>query len=88
VEYARIMDKIVIPFRFGVFYDPEPSVSAPQDYYGGSLGFGIVMKKRLALDFAYQYRFADKVNGNELGIPGTRAKIRQHSLLSSLIFYF
>jgi len=88
VEYARIMGKIILPFRFGLYYDPEPSVGSPQDYYGGSLGFGIVMKNRLALDFAYQYRFADNVNGNELGVSGTTAKIRQHSMLSSLIFYF
>jgi len=91
VEYAKILSKTIIPLRCGIFYDPEPSIGAPQDFYGMSLGFGIVIN-RLAIDLSYQYRFGNEVNGNELGITeaptSIKGKIRQNSLLSSLIFYF
>jgi len=89
VEYVRILSKIILPFRCGVFYDPEPSIEAPQDSYGMSLGCGIVTNQ-LAIDFSYQYRFGNDVDGNELGMTNVpiKGKIRQHSLLSSLIFYF
>ena len=92
MEYAKILSKIVLPFRVGMFYDPEPSVGAPQDFYGMSVGCGIVTK-RLSLDFAYNYRFGNEVNAHELGISPRegvliRGKVRQHFLLSSLIFHF
>ena len=92
-EYAYVLDNlgIVLPFRVGVFYDPEPSVKAPQDFYGMSLGCGIA-GKRLALDFAYQFRTGPPVNSVELGFDkgqkSNEGKIQQHFLLSSLIFYF
>ena len=82
---------MIVPMRCGMFYDPEPSINAPQDFYGMSLGFGIVTN-RLAIDLSYHYRFGNEVNGNELGITeaptSIKGKIRQHSLLSSFIFYF
>lgn len=98
-EYAYVLDKsgIVLPFRAGVFYDPEPSVNAPQDFYGLSLGCGVA-DKRLALDFAYQFRTGTPVNALELGLypeqtlngwqKSNEGKIQEHFLLCSLIFYF
>lgn len=92
VEYAKIMNKIICPLRCGAFYDPEPSIGAPQDFYGVSFGFGIVTN-RLAIDFSYQYRFGDVISEVPTGDVNTglkiiKGKIQQHSLLSSLIFYF
>ncbi|MCL6582356.1 MAG: hypothetical protein K6U11_01840 [bacterium] len=96
VEYAYILDEkdlLVLPVRLGVFYDPEPSVKAPQDFYGLSCGFGIA-DKRFSLDFAYQFRTGTPVNSIELGLDpaqvinkGDEGKIRQHFFLTSLIFY-
>jgi len=94
-EYAYVLDKlgIVLPFRAGVFYDPEPSVNAPQDFYGLSLGCGVA-DKRMALDFAYQFRTGNPVNSVELGLgpddkgqTSNEGKIQEHLLLCSLIFY-
>jgi len=92
-EYAYVLDKlgIVLPFRAGVFYDPEPSVKTPQDFYGLSLGCGVA-DNRLALDFAYQFRTGAPVNSVELGLnkgeKPIEGKIQEHFFLSSLIFYF
>ncbi|MEW5801801.1 MAG: hypothetical protein AB1847_06805, partial [bacterium] len=99
-EYAYILDKsrMVLPFRFGVFYDPEPSVKAPQDFYGISLGCGVA-DRRIALDIAYQFRWGTPINSVELGLDSgqvglnseqgrNEGKFEQHFLLASLIFYF
>ncbi|MGA1874044.1 MAG: OmpP1/FadL family transporter [bacterium] len=93
VEYTKILDKVIIPFRFGVFYDPEPSVGSPQDFYGVSFGCGVVINSRIAIDTAYQYRFGREISGNELGFESAiptamKGEIHQHSFLSSLIYYF
>jgi long-subunit fatty acid transport protein len=92
-EYALILDKpkITIPLRFGLFYDPEPSVNAPQDFYGVSGGFGIA-DDRLSLDFAYQFRTGKQVSPHELDITALPTEgggvIKQHLFLCSLILYF
>ena len=87
-EYLFILEEkdIVIPIRTGIFYDPEPSEGSPKDFYGFSLGSGIVYKK-LIFDMAYQFRWGDDVDtGNS--IATSDADISQHLFLASLIFHF
>jgi len=79
--------KYVIPFRGGLFYDPAPAEGSPDDFYGFSLGTGIVMGK-FVFDLAYQYRFG-KDTGSHI-LPGLKFSqdIREHTLYSSLIVHF
>jgi long-subunit fatty acid transport protein len=86
-EYLFIRGKNVFPVRFGLFYDPEPTKDNPDDYYGFTVGLGFV-RGRIAVDAAYQYRFGKNVSGDMAAIPGTSARITQHSGMLSVIYYF
>lgn len=96
IEYIKLIKSIILPIRFGIFYDPEASVkkNESRNFYGVSIGSGITILNRLALDFAYQYRYSKGVNAHDLyvHIPNVPSKIdadvKQHFLFSSIIFYF
>ncbi len=86
-EYLFIKPTTVIPVRAGLFYDPEPSPGAPQNFYGFSLGSGF-MWERLVFDAAYQYRWGNDVDGIAIGVPNTKADVKQHLVLASAIWHF
>ena len=86
-EYLFIRERIVIPARAGIFYDPQPAEGSTEDYFGFSLGSGIIYKS-VAIDAAYEFRFGRDVNGAVIGIPSTRADVYQHKFLLSAIYYF
>jgi len=78
----------VIPVRGGVFYDPESKQGDPEDFYGISLGSGVAYKKFL-FDVAYEFRWADNVDGDRLINTGdTEIDVRQHSIPTSVIIHF
>ncbi len=76
----------VYALRAGLFYDPEPAQGHPNDFYGFSVGGGIAFKDRIAIDFAYIYRFGDNVE--IAGLPQAEGDVRQHRFLVSTIIYF
>jgi long-subunit fatty acid transport protein len=86
-EYLLFKKGRHIPLRSGIFYDPEPAEGGVDDFFGASIGTGIAGKD-FAFDIAYQYRFGEK-RGIE-GMLGKRigTKVKQHSIYSSIIFYF
>lgn len=86
-EYLFILEKTVIPVRFGFFTDPVPSQKNPETFVGFALGSGISLGP-LILDFAYQFRTRGEVGGDSLGMPGSSAGISQHNFLVSAIFHF
>lgn len=86
-EYLIICQNTVIPLRCGLFYDPEPSEKSPEDFYGFTLGTGISIGD-LIVDFAYQFRYGDDVEGEVLDIPSTKADVTQNLLLLSAIYHF
>ena len=83
-EYLFITEKTLIPARFGLFYDPEPAAGHPKDYYGVSVGTG-VMLGRVVLDCCYIYRWARDVKAE---IPDTKKDDAQHNFLMSMIIHF
>jgi long-subunit fatty acid transport protein len=87
-EYLFINQKrkIVVPFRAGIFYDPEPSHGHVNDFYGVTVGSGIAYKKTI-FDIAYQLRWRQDADTGNL-IPTSRADVMQHLLLTSFIFHF
>jgi long-subunit fatty acid transport protein len=89
-EYLFLMPEnhLVIPVRGGIFYDPEPKQGDPEDFYGISLGSGVAYKKFL-FDVAYEFRWANNVDGDRLINTGdTEIDVRQHSILASVIIHF
>ena len=86
-EYLFIFERTVVPLRFGIFYDPQPAEGDPEDFYGVSIGSGVMIGP-LVLDAAYQFRFGRDVNGDVIGIPGTDADVDQHKVYVSAIYHF
>lgn len=86
-EYLFIAPERVIPVRCGLFYDPVPQRGRLDDYYGIALGTGY-STGLFSVDISWNYRFGDNVNGNIGSIEERSVDIKQHTLLSSLIWYF
>jgi len=86
-EYLFIFPKTVVPLRWGLFYDPEPSEKNPEDFWGFSLGTGISIGD-LIFDCAYQFRYGNDVEGDVFNIPSTSADVMQHLLMVSFIYHF
>lgn len=87
--------------RAGVFMEQEPASGRnprrpfapgdgqPDDFYGATLGVGLLMKQRVNVDIAYQYRFGDDVNGDlNPGVAGFRADEDSHRVVLSTVIYF
>jgi long-subunit fatty acid transport protein len=86
-EYLVHHNRRIIPLRFGIFYDPEPASGDVDDFYGASVGTGILLND-FAFDIAYQYRFGRRPNAASMQGEEISSKIKQHYLYSSMIFYF
>lgn len=87
-EYLIFRQKMIIPVRGGLFYDPRPSLDDPTEVYGVSVGSGITFK-RFSIDGAYQFRWSNDVDGEDLALPvGTRSDLNEHLFLASVIVYF
>ena len=86
-EYLIFGSKVIIPVRGGLFYDPRPSLDDPTDVYGFSVGSGISFK-RFSIDGAYQFRWANDVDGEDFGLSGTDFDLNDHMFLASIIVYF
>ena len=86
-EYLIFGKKVIIPVRGGIFYDPRPSLDDPTDVYGFSVGSGITFK-RFSIDGAYQFRWANDVDGEDFGLSGTDFDLNDHMFLASVIVYF
>jgi long-subunit fatty acid transport protein len=80
-EYLWIRPSMVIPFRAGVFYDPEPGMGNPDTFFGFSLGTGIGIKQVL-FDLAYEFR------AGTVKSEATDTSVRQHRILASVIYHF
>lgn len=78
--------QILFPVRFGLAYEPRPSVGGTDDFYAISFGGGI-QKGNIAFDLAYEYRW-----GNEAryvlhnSIPDSKEDIEFHRFMASLIY--
>ncbi len=86
-EYLFIGEKFVVPVRAGIFYDPEPAENSPDDFYGFSLGSGIVWGN-IVYDAAYQFRFGSDVRATTVGNADSSQDVQQHSLYMSVIYHF
>lgn len=86
-EYLLYLTRLKIPFRGGVFYDPAPSQGSPDDFFGFSIGSGLVFD-RFSWDIAWQYRFGNEVSSAIMPGYGFSQDVREHTVYTSLIVYF
>lgn len=84
-EYLFILEKMIIPVRGGVFYDPEPSEDLSEDFYGFSLGTGVSIGD-VIIDAAYQYRWG--IDSENRGVEGAEADVAHHTFYLSAIYHF
>ena len=80
-EYLWIRPRTLIPFRAGVFYDPEPGDGGTDHFFGFSLGTGLTVKS-FVFDVAYTFR------AGTVQSAATDTTIYQHQALASLIYHF
>ncbi len=80
-EYLWIRPQFVIPFRAGFFYDPEPGIGSPDNFFGLSLGSGIAINKFI-FDMAYTFRTGT------VHSEATNTGVAQHGILASIIYHF
>jgi long-subunit fatty acid transport protein len=80
-EYLWMQPKLIIPFRAGFFYDPEPGERGTDNFFGFSLGSGITVKK-FVFDLAYMFRTGTVQSS------ATATTVYQHTLLGSVIYHF
>ena len=86
IECLIVMEKTVIPLRAGLFYDPQPSEKHPDDFFGFTLGTGIMIKNVL-IDCAYVFRYGNNVRGDSFGSAGIKEDVTQHSVIMSFIYH-
>jgi long-subunit fatty acid transport protein len=80
-EYLWMQPKLIIPFRGGFFYDPEPGEGGTDNFFGFSLGSGISIKKFI-FDLAYTFRTGTVQSS------ATETTVYQHTLFGSVIYHF
>lgn len=107
VNPNKPLKKYLPSLRAGMFYDPEPASGReehwwgvdpigdgePEDYYGVTLGAGVLIKNRVNIDAAYQYRWGDDVKRDTLVDEGQlehgfEVSASQHSFYLSTVIYF
>jgi len=88
-EYLLIFkkDRIVLPLRCGIFYDPAPEEKNPDDIYGFSLGTGLAFEK-YCFDIAYQYRYGKNIRSSMYKYTDFSQTLNEHKVYFSLVYHF
>ncbi len=85
-EYLWILERVALALRGGGFYDPAPGDDVINEFYGVSVGTGIVYKQ-FVTDIAFQYRWANGVEIEEVLGERGEADINEVFLIASLIYH-
>jgi len=106
VDQTRPKQDFLPSLRAGLFYDPEPASGRsdrwwgvergdgdPDDYYGATIGLGMLIKNRVNVDAAYQYRWGNDVRRDTLAGAGIFERnfgidVAQHAFYLSTVIYF
>jgi long-subunit fatty acid transport protein len=89
--------------RGGLFYDEEPATGRPSsgpdaflpgdgkpdEFWGATIGLGVLVNQRFNFDIAYQIRSGNGVNTDFVrGPPGFEEDVLQHRVIASTVIYF
>jgi long-subunit fatty acid transport protein len=101
IDPMQPLPKLLPSLRAGVYYDPEPASGrkdtwygldrgdgSPDPFYGITLGVGVLIKNRVNIDAAYEYRWGNGVRKDTFGFPATDADVDQHNVYISTVVYF
>ncbi len=104
VNAKKPVQKLLPSLRAGLMYDPEPARGRDfkwfgmeakgdgkvEDYYGITLGAGVLIRDRVNIDAAYVYRWGDGARQDTFGQFGVdaTADVRQHYFYLSTVIYF
>lgn len=106
VDNTKPVQNYLPSIRAGIFYDPEPASGRkdtffgprkgdgdPDDYYGFALGGGVLIKNRVNIDAAYQFRWGKGVKRDTFAgaFPfeiGFSEDVYQHLFYLSTVVYF
>ncbi|MBI2423839.1 MAG: outer membrane protein transport protein [Candidatus Hydrogenedentes bacterium] len=80
--------RATVPFGLGTFGRQIKGDGDPVDFWGFSLGAGVLVKDRVNLDIAYVYRWGDEARTDTFGLATTSADVEQHTLYFSTVVYF
>lgn len=75
-------------YGVGVNGKSQKGSGDPNDFFGFSLGAGVLIKDRVNLDLAYVYRFGNGARDDTFGLFGTEADVEQHTIYMSTVVYF
>lgn len=75
-------------YGVGVNGKSQKGSGDPNDFFGFSLGAGVLIKDRVNLDLAYVYRFGSGARDDTFGLFGTEADVEQHTIYMSTVVYF
>ncbi len=106
VDATKPRQTLLPSLRAGVYYDPAPASGRenawwgtrrgdgePDDYYGVTLGGGLLIHNRVNIDAAYEYRWARDARRDTLAGAGRLehsfdADVEQHLFSLSTVIYF
>ena len=106
VDLTRPRQRYLPSLRAGAFYDPEPASGRKDqwwgieegdgevdDYFGVTLGAGLLIGNRVNIDAAYQYRWGRNVRrdifaDNDPFEYGFDTDVDQHMFYLSTVIYF
>lgn len=106
VDPSKPRQRLLPSLRAGLYYDPQPASGRrdrwwgvsrgdgkPDDYYGVTLGGGLLIGSRVNIDLAYEYRWGNNVRKDTLAGAGIFERgfdtdVDQHSLYLSTVIYF
>ena len=77
-----------LPYGIGIRGLSQRGDGDPDNFYGVSLGAGVLVKDRVNFDIAYIYRWGDNARKDTFGLFGTNADVEQHNLYVSTVVYF
>ena len=90
VEYLYLNahnSRYIVPFRWGLFYDPGPAHQKPDHFFGFTLGTGIASGPKV-FDVAAQFRFGNNVGSSILKDMAFSQNVLEIKLYASFIYHF
>ncbi len=78
VEFMKITDRFIFPFRGGVAYEPAPAIA----------GTGIQLSDCVNFEISYEYTWGDDVHVDYYFPTLARLEMQRHRVMVSIVYYF
>ncbi len=85
-EYLWILPKYAVAARGGLFYDPQPIEDTVNETYGLAVGGGVAYRN-LAIDAAFQYRWGEGMEGEQIENMKSEMSLSDYFAIVSVIYH-